>query len=119
MRCPAGYRGERGPLCRVGNRRGCRGAAAYRRILQSGPARRRVAGSLATAACADHFPSLSRTGFLGSESAALRSLFSGLAFARSLGAFLLQPLLGLKAIELNVRPEQARREEAIDHDGKT
>jgi multidrug efflux system outer membrane protein len=62
---------------------------------------------------ADYFPSLSLTGALGTESGALGNLFSGPAFIWSLGAGLLQPLIGLKAIEANVDAPTARREELV------
>jgi multidrug efflux system outer membrane protein len=62
---------------------------------------------------ADYFPSLSLTGALGTESGALRHLFSGPAFIWSLGAGLAQPLIGLKAIEANVDAQTARREEIV------
>lgn len=60
---------------------------------------------------ADYFPSLSLTGALGTESGALRNLFSGPALIWSLGAGLAQPLFGLKAIEANVDTQTARRRE--------
>jgi outer membrane protein, multidrug efflux system len=62
---------------------------------------------------ADYFPSVSLTGSLGSESGALRHLFSGPALIWSLGAGLVQPLLGLKAIEANVDAQTARRRELV------
>jgi multidrug efflux system outer membrane protein len=62
---------------------------------------------------ADYFPSLSLTGSLGTESGALKNLFSGPALIWGVGASLLQPLFGLKAIEANVEAATARREEAV------
>ncbi|HEX6138270.1 MAG TPA: efflux transporter outer membrane subunit [Casimicrobiaceae bacterium] len=62
---------------------------------------------------ADYFPSLSLTGTLGSESSALRDLFSGPAFIWSIGAGLFQPLLNLKGIEANVEATTARRQELV------
>lgn len=62
---------------------------------------------------ADYFPSLSLTALFGSESAALRNLFSGPAMAWSLGAALAQPLLNLKGIEANVQAETARRNQTL------
>jgi multidrug efflux system outer membrane protein len=62
---------------------------------------------------ADYFPSLSLTGSLGTESGALKNLFSGPALIWGVGASLLQPLFGLKAIEANVEAAAARREEAV------
>jgi multidrug efflux system outer membrane protein len=88
-------------------------------LLERRPDVRRIEAELAAAslridvARADYFPAVSLTGFLGSESAALRNLFSGPALVWSLGAALVQPLIGLKAIEANVDAQKARREEAI------
>jgi multidrug efflux system outer membrane protein len=65
------------------------------------------------AARAQYFPSLSLTAAYGSESAALADLFSGPALLWGIGASLLQPLIGLKAIEANVQAETARREAAV------
>jgi outer membrane protein, multidrug efflux system len=62
---------------------------------------------------ADYFPSVSLTGALGTESAALGNLFSGPAFIWSLGAGLVQPLLNLKGIEANVAAQTARRQELV------
>ena len=62
---------------------------------------------------ADYFPSLSLTGTLGTESGALRDLFSGPALVWSLAAGLAQPLIGLKAIEANVDAQTARRQELV------
>ena len=88
-------------------------------LLERRPDVRRIEAELAAAslridaARADYFPTIALTGFFGSESAALSSLFSGPALAWSLGAALVQPLIGLKAIEANVAAQQVRREEAI------
>lgn len=88
-------------------------------LLERRPDVRRIEAELEAAslridaARADYFPSIALTGFLGSESAALSSLFSGPAVAWSIGAALVQPLIGLKAIEANVEAQTARREEAI------
>jgi multidrug efflux system outer membrane protein len=62
---------------------------------------------------ADYFPSVSLTGTLGSESGALRHLFSGPALIWSLGAGLVQPLLNLEAIGANVDAQTARRKELV------
>jgi outer membrane protein, multidrug efflux system len=62
---------------------------------------------------ADYFPSLSLTSALGSESGALRNLFSGPSLIWSVGAGLVQPLFGLKAIEANVDAQTARRRELV------
>ena len=62
---------------------------------------------------ADYFPSLSLTGSYGSESAALRNLFTGPAAIWSIGAALVQPLIGLKAIEANVEAKTAQRDQVV------
>jgi multidrug efflux system outer membrane protein len=62
---------------------------------------------------ADYFPSLSLTGALGTESGALRDLFSGPALVWSIGAGLFQPLLNLKGIEANVDAQTALRKELV------
>jgi multidrug efflux system outer membrane protein len=65
------------------------------------------------AARTQYFPSLSLTASYGSESTAFADLFSAPALAWGIGASLLQPLIGLKAIEANVQAETARREAAV------
>ena len=60
---------------------------------------------------ADYFPSLSLTGGYGSESGALKNLFSGPAVIWSIAASLAQPLIGLKAIEANVESKTATRDQ--------
>lgn len=60
---------------------------------------------------ANYFPAISLTGAYGFQSAAMSSLFSGPAAIWSLGAALLQPVFGLKAIESQVELAKARREE--------
>ena len=88
-------------------------------LLERRPDVRRVEAELVAAnlridvARADYFPSISLTALFGSESAALKNLFSGPALIWSLGAGLVQPLLGLKAIEANVDAQTARRNEAV------
>jgi multidrug efflux system outer membrane protein len=88
-------------------------------MLERRPDIRQVESQLAAAslridaARAQYFPSLVLTASYGSESAALASLFSGPAAVWGLGASLLQPLIGLKAIEANVQAETARREAAV------
>jgi multidrug efflux system outer membrane protein len=62
---------------------------------------------------ADYFPSLSLTGGYGSESGALKNLFSGPAVIWSIAASLAQPLIGLKAIEANVESKTATRDQLI------
>lgn len=62
---------------------------------------------------ADYFPQLTLTGLLGTESAALRDLFSGPAAVWSLAAGVAQPLLNLKSIEANVQAQTVRREQSV------
>ena len=62
---------------------------------------------------ADYYPSISLTAAFGSESAALADLFTSPASIWRFGFALLQPLLGVKAIDANVAAQQARRDEAI------
>jgi multidrug efflux system outer membrane protein len=62
---------------------------------------------------ADYFPSLSLTGSYGSESAAMRNLFTGPAAIWSIGAALVQPLIGLKAIEANVEAKTSQRDQTV------
>jgi multidrug efflux system outer membrane protein len=62
---------------------------------------------------ADYFPSLSLTGGYGSESGALKNLFSGPAVIWSIAASLAQPLVGLKAIEANVESKTATRDQLV------
>lgn len=88
-------------------------------LLERRPDVKRVEAEIAAAslridaARADYFPSISLTALLGTESAALRNLFSGPAAIWGIGAGLLQPLIGLKAIEANVDAQTARRNEVI------
>ena len=88
-------------------------------LLERRPDIRQVEAQLAAAslrvdaARAQYFPSLSLTASYGSESAALAKLFSTPALAWGIGASLLQPLIGLKAIEANIEAETARREAAV------
>ena len=88
-------------------------------ILERRPDIRQSERSLAAAslridvARADYFPSLSLTGSLGQESGSLSDLFKGGGLIWGIGASLLQPLIGLKAIEANVDAATARRQEAV------
>jgi multidrug efflux system outer membrane protein len=88
-------------------------------LLERRPDIRQVERQLAAAslridvARADYFPSLSLTGALGTESGALKNLFSGPALIWGVGASLLQPIFGLKAIEANVEASTARRQEVV------
>ncbi|HVE48762.1 MAG TPA: efflux transporter outer membrane subunit [Casimicrobiaceae bacterium] len=88
-------------------------------LIERRPDIRRAESELAAAnlridvARADYFPSISLTGSLGTESALLKNLFGGPSLAFGLGASLLQPLFGLKAIEANVEAQTARRSLAI------
>ncbi len=60
---------------------------------------------------ANYFPSISLTGAYGVESAVMSTLFSGPAGIWSLGLGLMQPLIGLKAIESQVELATARRDQ--------
>ena len=88
-------------------------------LLERRPDVRQLEKALAAAslridrARADYFPSVSLTGTLGTESAALSNLFSGPSFIWSLGAGLLQPLFNLSTIDANVQTQTARREELV------
>lgn len=88
-------------------------------LLERRPDVRRTEAELAAAslridaARADYFPSITLTALLGSESAALRNLFTGPAMVWGIGASLLQPLFGLKAIEANVEAQTVRRREVV------
>ena len=73
-----------------------------------------VAANLAIdVARADYFPSISLTALFGTESAQLKNLFSGPGLIWSFGAGLLQPLVGVKAIEANVDAQTARRNQTV------
>jgi multidrug efflux system outer membrane protein len=86
-------------------------------LLERRPDIRQVERQIAAAslridrARADYFPSLSLTGSLGQESGALSNLFKGPALIWGIGANLLQPIFGLKAIEANVEGAKAQREQ--------
>jgi multidrug efflux system outer membrane protein len=88
-------------------------------MLQRRPDIRNVEAQLAAGnrridvARADYFPSLSLTGSYGSESGALKNLFSGPAVIWSIAASLAQPLIGLKAIEANVESKTAARDQLV------
>lgn len=88
-------------------------------LLERRPDIRQAEAQLAAAdlrievARADYYPSISLTGALGTESAVLKNLFNGPALAWSIGASLLQPLLGVKAIDANVDAQRARRDEVL------
>jgi len=60
---------------------------------------------------ADYFPSVALTGSFGTAAGALNNLFTGTAAIWGIGASLLQPLIGLKAIEANVQATTAQRAE--------
>ncbi|MEP6943309.1 MAG: efflux transporter outer membrane subunit [Betaproteobacteria bacterium] len=62
---------------------------------------------------ADYFPSISLTGAFGSESGVLKSLFSGPAMIWSIGAGLIQPLVGLALVTDNVELKTAQRDETV------
>ena len=85
-------------------------------LLERRPDIRRAEALLAASdlrvqqARADYFPSLNLTGAYGTESAALSSLFTSPATVWRFGLGLLQPLIGLKAIEAAVEAATARRD---------
>ena len=61
----------------------------------------------------DYYPAISLTGNYGTQAGALNNLFTGPGVVWGLAASLLQPLIGLKAIEANVDAQTARRNEAL------
>jgi multidrug efflux system outer membrane protein len=61
----------------------------------------------------DFLPSVTLTGALGTESGALRHLFTGPGFIWSAAAGLVQPLLITRSLEANVDIAVARREELV------
>jgi outer membrane protein, multidrug efflux system len=88
-------------------------------LLTRRPDIRQIEAQLAAAdmridvARADYFPAVSLTGLYGTEAGALSGLFSGPAAIWGIGGALLQPLIGLKAIEANVDAQTARRNELV------
>ena len=88
-------------------------------LLDRRPDIRQAEAELAAAALridqarADYYPSITLTAAFGSESAALADLFTSPASIWRFGAALLQPLIGLKGIEANVKAAEARRDAAI------
>ncbi len=62
---------------------------------------------------ANYFPSVTLTGNLGSESALLKNLFSGPAMIWSIGAGLVQPLVGLTLVKADVDLKTALRDESV------
>lgn len=94
-------------------------------LLERRPDIRRAEALLASSdlrvqqARADYFPAISLTGAYGFQSAAMSSLFSGPAAIWTLGAALLQPVFGLKAIESNVELAKARRDEVTGQYAQT
>ncbi len=68
---------------------------------------------------ADYYPSISLTGAFGTEAGALSNLFNGPALIWSIAGGLIQPLVGLKAIEANVDTATARRNEIVVQYTKT
>jgi multidrug efflux system outer membrane protein len=62
---------------------------------------------------AAYYPSISLTGTLGNEAASLRDLFSAPALNWSVGAALVQPLIGLMAGEAKVEAREAARRELV------
>jgi len=62
---------------------------------------------------ANYFPAVTLTGSLGSESALLKNLFSGPAMIWSIGAGLVQPLVGLTLVKADVDLKSALRDESV------
>ncbi|MEO8752022.1 MAG: efflux transporter outer membrane subunit [Casimicrobiaceae bacterium] len=62
---------------------------------------------------AAYYPSISLTGALGNQAASLRDLVSAPALIWSVGASLVQPLFGIRAIEANVEVQTAVRNERV------
>ncbi len=59
------------------------------------------------------FPAISLTGYLGSESAVLRDLFSGPAGIWSLAATIAQPIFAAGKLEAGINAAQAREQQAL------
>ena len=62
---------------------------------------------------ADYFPAISLTGGYGTESALLKNLFTGPAVIWSIGAGLVQPLIGLTLVKADVELKTAQRDEVV------
>jgi outer membrane protein, multidrug efflux system len=62
---------------------------------------------------ANYFPAITLTGGLGSESGLLKNLFSGPAMIWSIGAGLVQPLVGLTLVKADVELKTAQRDESV------
>ena len=62
---------------------------------------------------ANYFPAISLTGGYGSESALLKNLFTGPAVIWSIGAGLVQPLIGLTLVKADVELKTAQRDEVV------
>ena len=60
-----------------------------------------------------HFPSISLTGYLGSESAVLRNLFSGPAGIWSLAAAIAQPIFAGGKLQAGINAAEARERQAL------
>ena len=86
---------------------------ARRPDVQRAEAQLAAASMRIDVARADYYPQISLTGSYGTEAGALKNLFSGPGLVWGLGAALLQPLFGLKAIEANVDAQTARRNELV------
>jgi len=86
-------------------------------LLERRPDLQRAEALLAAAdlriqqARADYFPSINLTAGYGTEAAALSNLFTAPAAVWRFGLGLVQPLLGLKAIESQVEAAKARRDQ--------
>lgn len=62
---------------------------------------------------ANYFPSITLTGSYGSEAGLLKNLFSGPAMIWSIGAGLVQPLVGLTLVKADVELKTAQRDESV------
>jgi outer membrane protein, multidrug efflux system len=62
---------------------------------------------------ANYFPAITLTGSYGSEAALLKNLFTGPAVLWSIGAGLVQPLIGLTLVKADVELKTAQRDEVV------
>jgi len=87
--------------------------------IRSAEAQLAAANMRIDVARADYYPSISLTGAFGTEAGALSNLFNGPALIWSIAGGLIQPLVGLKAIEANVDTATSRRNEIVVQYTKT
>ena len=92
---------------------------ARRPDIRSAEAQLAAANMRIDVARADYYPSITLTGAFGTEAGALSNLFNGPALIWSIAGALVQPLLGLKAIEANVDTATSRRNELVVQYTKT